>query len=126
MVTAHILGWPTTEGWAPVATFLAKLALPEARPEIDDRAVVTPQVVEVAMRGLPWKAPSDSSCKLAGRLGWLLATGLRALHREVVALWSKMGELEKEVGTLQDAKVIVQQVITIQTEQCYGLHDNAE
>lgn len=37
-----------------------------------------------------------------------------------------MRELEKEAGTLQDAKAIVQEVITTQAELCYGLQDTAE
>ncbi|KAK4812166.1 hypothetical protein QYF61_002269 [Mycteria americana] len=32
-------------------------------------------------------------------------------------------ELEREVRTLQDAKAIVQEVITTQAEQCNGLQD---
>lgn len=125
-MAAPIPGWSGTEEWTPVGTFLATWAPLEAWPEIEDGAMVTPQTIETAMRRLPWKAASDSSCKLAGRLGWLLATGLRALHREVVALRSKIRELEKEVGTLQDAKLIAQEVITLQAERCYGLQDNVE
>lgn len=94
LVNPHIPGWPSTERWTPVATFLATMAAPETWPEIDDGVVVNPHRVEIAMRGLPWKAASKSSRKLAGRLGWLLATGLRALDREVIALQSKVGELE--------------------------------
>ena len=94
-----IPGWSGTEDWTPVGAFLAKLAQTEACPEIDDGVVVTPQTTETATRGLPWKVASDSSHKLVGRLGWLLATGLRALHHEVVALWSKIRELEMEVRT---------------------------
>ena len=37
-----------------------------------------------------------------------------------------MRELEKEVKTLQDAKVIMQEVITIQAVWCCGLQDNVE
>lgn len=62
---------------------------------------------------------SESSCKLAARLGWLLATGFRALDCEFVTLCSKARELEEEVRTLQDAKVIVQEVSTAQAELCY-------
>ncbi|KAK4807171.1 hypothetical protein QYF61_024291 [Mycteria americana] len=112
MVTPHIPGWPSTGCWTPMATFLATWAPPEVWPEIDDGAVVTPQTIETAMRGLPWKAASDSSHK--------------ALDHEVVALQSKMRELEKEVGTLQDAKVITQEVITTQAEWCHGLQDTVE
>ena len=86
MVTLHVPGWPSSERWTPVATCLATLALPEALPEIDERAVVSPQTTETAMCGLPWKVASDSSHKLAGRLRWLLVTGLRVLDCEVVAL----------------------------------------
>lgn len=99
-----------------MATFLATWAPPDAWPEIDDGAMVTPQTIEMAMCELPWKAASESSRMLAGRLGWLLVTGLRALDREVIALRSKMRELEKEVRTLQDAKAITQRVITTQAE----------
>lgn len=94
VVNPHIPGWPSTERWTPVATFLATMASPETWPEIDDGVVVNPHRVEIAMRGLPWKGASKSSRKLAGRLGWLLATGLRALDREVIALQSKVSELE--------------------------------
>jgi len=59
-------------------------------------------------------------------LGWLLVAGLRALDREVVALQSNMGELEKEVGTSQDENAIAQVVITTQAEQCHGLQDTVE
>ncbi|PKU32057.1 ras-related protein rab-21 [Limosa lapponica baueri] len=125
-VTPPVLGWPSTEHWTPVATFLAKLALPEAWPEIDDGVMITPQSIETAMRGLPWKVASDSSCKLAGRLGWLLATGLRALDHEVIALRGKVRELEKENRSLQDAKVIAQEVIAVQAEWCCELQDNVD
>ncbi|KAK4827126.1 hypothetical protein QYF61_014520 [Mycteria americana] len=84
-----------------MATFLATWPPPEAWPEIHNGALV-------------------------GRSGWLLVTGLRALGREVAALWRKMRELEKEVGTLQDAKVIAQEVIATQAEWCHGLQDTVE
>lgn len=100
-VTPHIRGWPRTECWTPMATFLATLAPLEAWPEINDGAVVTPQTIEMAMRRLPWKAALESSGKLVGRLERILVTGLRALECEVVALWSEMRELEREAGTLQ-------------------------
>lgn len=78
MVTPRILEWPNTECWIPMATFLATLALPEAWPETDDGAVITPQTIEMAMCVLPWKVVSKSSRKVAGRLGWLLVTSPRA------------------------------------------------
>ena len=37
-----------------------------------------------------------------------------------------MRELEKAVGTLQDAKAIAQEVITTQAKQCHGLQDTVE
>lgn len=92
----------------------------EAWPEIGDGMVVIPQITEVAMNVLPWKAALDSSHKLTGRLEWLLVTGLGALDREVIALWSKMREREKEVGTLQDAKAIVQEVTATLVEGATG------
>lgn len=97
-----------------MASFLTTLALLEARPEIDDRALVTPQTTEIAMHGLPWKVAQKSYCKLVGSMGWLLLTSLRALNCEIVTLWSKMRKLESEAGTLKDAKVIVQEIITAQ------------
>lgn len=45
MVTPHILGWPSTESWAPLPIFLATTALTSVWPEIDDGAVVTPQMI---------------------------------------------------------------------------------
>lgn len=78
------------------------------------------------MCGLPWKVAWESSRKLAGRLGWLLITCLRGLDPEVVALRSKMRELEKEIGTLQDAKVIIQEMITTQGERCHGLQGTVD
>lgn len=107
-----------------MATFLAKLALPEAWPEINDGAVITPQAIEMAMRGLPWKAAWHNSGQLVGRLGWLLATGLGALDHEVVALRSEVRELESR--SLQDAKVIVREVISVQAERCRELQDHVE
>lgn len=80
-------------------------------PEIDAGLVVTTQTTETPMRGLPWKTASKSSCKLAKRSEWLLVTSLGALDCEVVALWSKMRELERKVRTSQGAKAITQEVI---------------
>lgn len=125
-VTLGIPGWPSTDPWAPVAAFLAAWALPEAWPEMDDGAAVTPQAIETATCGLPWKAASDSSCQFAGRLGWLLVTGLRALEREVVTLRSKVRESEKEIRAFQDAEAILREVITTQAEQCHRLQGTVE
>lgn len=76
----------------------------------------------------PWKMAVDSSHKLSGRLGWLLVTGLGVLDCEVVALQRDyyLREFEKEVGFLQDAKVIMQEVAPVQAERCYELQGNVE
>lgn len=84
------------------------------------------------MLKFPWRAASTSR-KLSGRLGWLFVAGLKSLNREVVALWSKVVDLEKEVGTSKDAtktlkgaKVIVHEVIASQAELCSGLQDKVD
>ena len=109
-----------------MAALLAKVALLEAWPKIDNGAMVTLQAVATAIYGLPWKAALDSSQKLAGSLGWLLVTGLRALDQDFVPLQSKVRDLEKEVGDLRDARVITQELITTQAEWCYELQNNVE
>lgn len=86
----------------------------EPWPETDVKVVVTPQTIETAMYGLPWK------------LEWLLVASLRAHDCEVVTLWSKMREWERVVKTLQDVMAIIQELITTEAEHCCGLQGIAE
>lgn len=63
-VTPCSLGWLSTECRATLAPLLSTLAPSEVWPEIDDRAVATPQMTETVMHELPWKAASKYSHKL--------------------------------------------------------------
>lgn len=119
-VTACILGWPSTKRWTPMATLLATLASLEACPETGDSMVAASQTTEMAMCGLPWNEHWSLVTGWAGKLRSLLVTGLTPFDGEAVVLQSKIRELEREVRTSQDAKVIVQEVVTTQVERCHG------
>lgn len=95
LVTPCVQGWPSTECWVPVTTFLDQLAPPEAWPETDNGAVITPQEIEMSLHVLPWKAALDSSHKLASRWVWYLFTHLRGPDCEAITLQHINGCVQK-------------------------------
>ena len=105
---------------------LTKLAGPEDWPELARGEEVTPRAIELAIRSLPFRNASEASWKLVGKLGWALLTGIKALDDDITALQQRVKELERENGDLQDAKIIVQEVITNQAEKSQDLTHKTE